>query len=153
MNDIQITITGDKELLQKFKSFLGSGDLNLKRSLSASGLYLTRFFGGEVFVSRGRVIGEPWASLNPSYAAWKARMFPGRPPLIQTGEMQRSFFFKPAARTLELGNSSRLFDIHNEGRGNVPQRVMMKIDDQRAARVAKYIVGDLSEQMTKAGLL
>ena len=153
MADYNITITGDRELIGKLNAFTGSGGLNLKRSLGASGVYLTRFFSGEVFVSRGRVIGKPWAPLNSSYAVWKARQFPGRPPLIRSGEMNRGFFFNESARKLELGNRADHFDIHQEGRGNVPERVMMLVDEQRAARVAKYIVGDLTEQMSRAGLL
>lgn len=153
MTDIQVTITGDKELVNKLNSFIGSDGLSLKRSLGASGLYLTRFFSGEVFASRGRVIGAPWAPLNSSYASWKARMFPGRPPLVQSGEMMRSFTWEASKRTLELGNSSDHFDFHQEGTRRIPARVMMRIDEQRAARVVKYLVGDLTEQMQQKGLL
>ncbi|MEU2203583.1 hypothetical protein AB0P19_06935 [Microbacterium oleivorans] len=152
MSDINVTITGDKELVKKLNSFIGSDGLDLKRSMGASGLYLTRFFSGEVFASRGRVIGEPWAPLNPSYAAWKARVFPGRPPLVRSGEMMRGFKHEADKRSLGLYNTADHFDYHQEGRG-VPQRVMMKIDQQRAARVVKYLVGDLTEQMQHRGLL
>lgn len=153
MADIQVTVTGDKELIRKLRAFTGSGGLNMKRSLGASGLYLTKFFSGEVFVSRGGVIGKPWPRLNERYAVWKARRFPGRPPLVRSGEMMRSFKFKESARKLELYNTADYFDIHQEGLGNVPQRMMMRVDEQRAARVAKYIIGDLTEQMQKAGLV
>lgn len=153
MSDIQVTITGDKELVRKLNAFIGSGEVNLRRSLGASGLYLTRFFSGEVFTSRGRVIGKPWPRLNASYARWKARMYPGRPPLIRSGEMQGGFFYKESARKLELGNRSDHFEIHQEGKGNVPQRVMMRVDQQRATRVVKYITSDLTTQMTQKGLL
>lgn len=151
MSDIQVTVTGDKEFVRKLRAFT-SGPMDLKRSLSASGLYLTNFFSGEVFASRGRVIGKPWSRLNESYATWKARMFPGRPPLIRSGEMQRSFFYKASAQRLELGNRADHFQFHQEGMG-VPQRMLMRVDEQRAARVAKYIIGDLAEQMQKAGLV
>lgn len=151
MSDIQITVTGDKEFVKKLNAFT-SGPMDLKRSLGASGLYLTRFFSGEVFVSRGRVIGKPWPRLNESYATWKARHFPGRPPLVRSGEMMRSFKSKPYAQKLELWNAADHFQFHQEGMG-VPQRMMMRVDNQRAARVAKYIIGDLTEQMQKAGLV
>lgn len=153
MSDIQVTITGDREFVRSLNKFVGSGSLNLSRSLGASGLYLTRFFSGEVFTSRGRVIGKPWARLNDSYAAYKARLFPGRPPLIKSGEMNRGFFHKAMPRRLELGNRADHFAFHQEGTSSIPARVMMRVDTQRAARVGKYIAGDLSEQMQKAGLL
>lgn len=152
MADIQVTITGDKEFVAKLTGFVGSDGLNLKKSMGASGLYLTRFFSGEVFTSRGRVIDEPWPALNPRYAAWKARTFPGSPPLIRSGEMNDSFGFEEHKRSLDLFNTADHFDYHQEGRG-VPQRMMMKIDQQRAARVVKYLVGDLTQQMQHKGLL
>lgn len=152
MSDIQVTITGDKELVRKINSFVGSGNLNLQREFGAAGLYLTRFFSGEVFASRGRVIGEPWPALNPSYAAWKARRFPGRPPLVRSGEMMGGFKSKSGPRSLELWNTADHFEYHQEGRG-VPQRIMMRIDEQRAARVVKYLIGGLTEQMSHKGLL
>ena len=152
MSDMRISVTGDKELVRKLRDFTDGG-MNIKKGLGASGLYLTRFFSGEVFASRGRVIGKPWPSLNPSYAAWKARHFPGRPPLMRSGEMNRGFKFQESEQKLELFNTSDHFDIHQEGLGNVPQRMMMRVDDQRAARVVKYIVGDLTQQMQHKGLL
>lgn len=153
MADITVTVTGDKELVRKLTAFTGGGGLNLKRSLGASGLYLTRFFSGEVFASRGGVIGKPWPALNARYAASKARTYPGRPPLVKSGEMMRSFGFKDGAQRLELFNTSDHFDVHQNGSGRVPQRMMMRVDEQRAERVVKYIVGDLTEQMQQRGLL
>lgn len=152
MDDIQVTITGDRELVRNLNTFIGTGSLNMQRSLGASGLYLTRFFSGEVFTSRGRVIGKPWPRLNDRYAAYKARMFPGRPPLIKSGEMNRGFFSKAFPLRLELGNRADHFKYHQDGMG-VPQRVMMRVDQQRANRVGKYIATDLGEQMQRAGLL
>ncbi|TFD14183.1 hypothetical protein E3T26_08650 [Cryobacterium sp. TMT1-21] len=152
-SDITVTIQGDKELVAKLRGFIGSDGVNLKRGLGASGLYLTKFFSGEVFASRGGVIGKPWPRLNDSYAAWKARRWPGRPPLIQSGEMLRSFQFKDSARKLELWNSSDHFEFHQDGTRHIPQRMMMRIDQQRAARVVKYMIGDITEQMDKADLL
>lgn len=152
MSDIQISITGDKELVERLKR-LGGGQLNLNDSLDDSGRYLTRFFGGEVFASRGRVIDESWASLNPSYAAWKARTFPGRPPLVRTGEMMRSFGYTASPLRLELFNTADHFLFHQEGTGRAPKRVMMKVDQRRAVRVGEFIETDLNKQILRAGLL
>lgn len=153
MSDINVTVTGDKELVRKLNAFIGSDGLDLKRSMGASGLYLTRFFSGEVFASRGRVIGAPWAPLNASYARWKAQMFPGRPPLVKSGEMMRGFKHEADKRSVGLFNTADHFDFHQEGTRHIPARVMMRVDQQRAARVVKYLVGDLTEQMQHRGLL
>ena len=151
MSDINVSIQGDKELVGKIRSFV-SGQLDLTRSMGATGLYLTRFFGGEVFASRGGVIGRRWPQLNENYAAWKARRWPGRPPLIRTGLMNRSFKHKSTQLTTSLWNEATYFDLHNEGRG-VPQRVMMRVDQEREARIVKFIVSDLTTQMDQKGLL
>ena len=151
MTMIQVSITGDKELAQKLNNFT-RGQLDLSRSMGAMSLYLTRFFSGEVFASRGQVIGKPWPALNPNYAVYKARKWPGRPPLIRSGLMNRSFKFKSTKLTTSLWNEAKYFDYHNEGRG-VPQRVMMLVDGQREKRIVKYVVSDITTQMSKVGLI
>lgn len=149
--DIKVTIQGSDEVRAKIIAFVGSG-LKLHRSMGAIGIYLDRFFSGEVFASRGRVIGEPWPALNPSYAAWKAKYWPGRPPLVQTGLMQQSFRHSSTDLSTSLWNEAEYFKYHQDGRG-VPERMMMKIDEQRAARIAKYILGDITDQMKGSGLI
>lgn len=59
---ITIEITGAEELTNKLVAFTGGhlGQMSLHRSMGAIGLYLTRFFSGEVFASRGGVISHPW---------------------------------------------------------------------------------------------
>ncbi|NHW45968.1 hypothetical protein HAV21_03525 [Paenarthrobacter sp. MSM-2-10-13] len=151
MSTINVRIEGDKELVQKLRDFAG-GQLDLTRSMGATGLYLTRFFAGEVFASRGGVIGKRWPRLNENYAEWKARRWPGRPPLIRTGLMNRSFKHKSTQLTTSLWNEAQYFDYHNDGRG-VPQRVMMRIDQTREARIVKYIASDLTTQMDQQGLI
>jgi hypothetical protein len=151
MADIVVTVQGSKELAAKLRNF-ASSQLNLSRSMGATGLYLTRFFSGEVFASRGQVFGKSWPALSDNYAALKARKFPGRPPLVRTGLMNRSFRHKSTQLTTSLWNEAEYFDYHQDGRG-VPQRVMMHIDDQRAARIVKYIVSDLTTQMDQQGLI
>ncbi|MEW1951035.1 hypothetical protein AB0280_17510 [Pseudarthrobacter sp902506025] len=151
MSEIQVSISGDKELVRKFRTF-AAGQLDLHRSMGATGLYLTRFFAGEVFASRGGVIGARWPRLNENYAIWKARHWPGKVPLIRTGLMNRSFKHQSTKLTTSLWNEAKYFEYHQDGRG-VPQRVMMKVDQQREARIVKYIVSDLTTQMDQKGLL
>lgn len=151
MSEIRVRIDGDKELVEKFRSFTGK-QMDLSRSMGATGLYLTRFFAGEVFASRGGVVGKRWPRLNENYAAWKARRWPGRPPLIRTGLMNRSFKHKSTQLTTSLWNEAKYFDYHQDGRG-VPPRVMMRVDQEREARIVKYIVSDLTTQMDQKGLI
>jgi len=67
----------------------------------------------ELFASEGRVGGPGWRPLNPEYAAWKARNFPGQPILQRTGALYSSLTTRGAPgqyrqitdRTMELGSS------------------------------------------------
>jgi len=154
MTTLSITIQGDAELAGKLNAFTGGslGHMNLTRSMRASGQYLSRFFAGEVFASRGRVIGRPWQPLNERYSVWKAEQWPGRPPLIRTGLMNSSFKHKSGQLSTQLYNEATYFKYHNEGWG-VPERVMMRVDQQRAARVVKFILSDITTQMRSEGLL
>jgi hypothetical protein len=150
MSDYTIIIEGDSELSAKLKKF-GVAVLDLKPEFERTGTYLTRFFGGEVFTSRGRVIGKPWPALNPSYAAFKARRWPGRPPLVQTGLMQRSFKHRSTKLSTSLWNETQYFDDHQEGRG-VPRRVMMLIDRQRERAVVSYVEEGVKRHMEATGV-
>lgn len=149
--DVRLVVTGSDELVRKLRTFISRG-LDLSDSMDETGTYLNNFFSGQVFASRGQVIGRPWPALNPSYAAWKAEQFPGRPPLIRTGLMQRSFKHKSTPLTTSLWNEAEYFDYHNEGWG-VPQRMMMRVDEQRTLRVASLIADDITGQLKKAGLV
>lgn len=145
-----ITVQGDTELIQKLRKF-GVSILDLSDSMDESGRYLTRFFSGEVFASRGQVFGKPWATLNDSYAAFKARTFPGRPPLIRSGLMNRSFKHKSTKLTTSLWNEATYFQYHQEGRG-VPERVMMHVDEKRERTVVGFVAEDISGKMGAAGV-
>lgn len=124
-----LTIHGDKEFVQRLRKF-GVSILDLSDSMDETGQYLSRFFSGDVFTSRGQVFGKPWPALNDNYAAFKARKFSGKPPLFRTGLMNRSFKHKSTKLTSSLWNEADYFKYHQEGRG-VPERVMMLVDDQR----------------------
>lgn len=146
----KITVQGDTEMIQKLRKF-GVSILDLSDSMDESGNYLTRFFSGEVFASRGQVFDKPWPSLNDNYAAFKARTFPGRPPLIRSGLMNRSFKHKSTRLTASLWNESKYFDYHQEGRG-VPERVMMHVDEKRKRAIVDLIAEDINGKMNTAGV-
>lgn len=148
MATINLVVEGDKELVSKLRKF-GVSVLDLSDSMDETGQYLTRFFSGEVFASRGQVFGKPWASLNDNYAAFKARKFPGRPPLIRSGLMNRSFKHKSTKLTTSLWNEASYFDYHQEGRG-VPERVMMHVDEKRERSIVGFIADDISGKMKAA---
>jgi hypothetical protein len=146
----EITVQGDSEMIQKLRKF-GVSVLDLSDSMDETGSYLTTFFSGEVFASRGQVFDKPWPALSDNYAAHKARTFPGRPPLIRSGLMNRSFRHKSTRLTATLWNEAEYFEYHQDGRG-VPERVMMHLDDKRERAVVELIANDIRGKMSTAGV-
>jgi len=143
-----ITIQGDTELAAKLRKF-GVAVLDLSKGMDDVGIYLTRFFSGEVFASRGGAIGEPWTPLNDRYAAFKAEVWPGRPPLVKTGLMQRSFEHETTKLSARVFNDVSYFGYHQDGRG-VPERIMMKVDEQRERVIVGLISDDIDSKMRAA---
>lgn len=152
MSTINVSVEGDKELVAKLNKF-ASGQMDLSKSMGAMSLYLTGFFSGEVFASQGAVYGKKWKALSPAYAKWKAEKFPGRTILIRKTDMIRSFRSKVAPLQAEIFNTDPKFERHQLGKGNLPQRVMMQIDQQREVRIVKYVVSDMTTQLDEAGLI
>lgn len=146
MTQVTITVTGDKEAMARLRK-IGSGVVNLQTSMDKIGSYLTGFFSGEVFASRGGVIGESWPRLSAKYAAYKARTFPGRPPLIRRGVMQRSFKAKTGRASARIYNSAGHFGFHQEGTRRLPARVMMKVDQAREKRIIDIIQGEIAKDL------
>lgn len=148
-SDIVVSIQGDKELIAKLDRF-GVSILDLSKSMDEIGRYLTGFFSGEVFASRGGVIGKSWAPLDDDYAAAKARRFPGRPPLVRSGLMQRGFKHRSTALTSRIHNEAPYFDYHQAGTSKMPARVMMHMDETRARAVVALITDDITGKMRQA---
>lgn len=71
--------------------------------------------------------GSPWTPLSPAYAAWKARVHPGKPILELTGDLRRSLTGDPLGVErigpdyAELGTEIPYGVYHQLGDG-VPQR-------------------------------
>lgn len=147
MTEVVVSISGDREVMAKLQK-LGNGVLNLQRPMTDIGDYLTGFFSGQVFASRGQVIGERWKPLNPRYAAQKAQRWPGRPPLIRTGLMQRSFKKNAGRMSVEVFNRAPHFDYHQGGTRRLPARVMMKVDQTRERRIVDIINADIVKALS-----
>jgi len=120
--------------------------------MDKTGNYLTGFFSGQVFASRGGVFGHPWPRLRDNYAAQKAKEFPGRPPLIRTGLMNRSFKKDAGRLSVKVFNEVWYSRFHQEGTRNMPQRVLMDIDHQRVVQIVSFINGDIQDKMRQANV-
>lgn len=138
MADVVISISGLGETRERLLK-LGRSVSDLRPVMGDIGQYLAKFFSSEVFASRGGVIGEPWAPLSARYAAYKARRYAGRQPLVRTGTMQRSFKYTHGAQFARVTNGASYFDYHQLGTRRMPQRMMMKVDDTREREITRMI--------------
>lgn len=135
---LRIDVEGEDELSERLKE-ITRGISDLSKPMRDVGRYMTDFFSGEVFASRGGIIDEPWAPLSDAYAAEKAEDFPGRPPLFRTGDMNRGFHDKVTSKSVEIYNVTEYFDFIQGGTNRMPARVMMKADQPRIDSIVNII--------------
>lgn len=152
--EVQINISGDKEVAQMLRS-VGLEIKDLRPAMQDVGKYLKQFFANDVFVSRGSVIGHAWPRLSAGYAEQKARSYSGRPLLVRTGTMQRSFTYKSAPLQVEITNTAKHFVYHqsDEPRSVIPYRPMMKVEsgDARYTEIVKIINARLAQTIKDKG--
>lgn len=106
---------------------------NLRPEFQKVGKYLKKFYSNDVFASEGGVIGEKWQGLNPQYASWKAKKYPGKGILVRTGKMKGAFEYKATKTSTTISNPTSYFKYHQSraSRSKIPRRVMMKLDEKR----------------------
>ncbi|MFD4554411.1 phage virion morphogenesis protein [Streptomyces sp. NPDC058469] len=136
--NVSITITGDKDFQCRL-SALGTSINDMPDAMRQIGQYLTAFYAGEVFASQGGVINKLWPRLSVPYETWKAKNFPGRPPLIRSGVMQNSFKFQSGSNFAIIRNSADYFRYHQLGTRKMPARVMFAVDDARAKAIGEIV--------------
>ena len=92
-------------------------------------------------------VGGAWKPLSRSYAAWKAKHFPGKPLLVRTGRLLRSLANK-TSDTIDIQEKTAFtygFDAdripygvyHQDGLGRNPQRKFMYLDKSAVKTLAK----------------
>jgi len=81
----------------------------------------------KTFEGQGRPVG--WKPLDPKYAAWKAKNYPGKPIMVLTGDLKKSLTSKGgdhveiiSPHELEIGTRDKLGLFHQKGAGRLPVR-------------------------------
>lgn len=99
---------------------------------------------GEEFGTEGARGGDAWAPLSPAYEKWKEQHFPGRPLLVQHGDMRRALLDRTAFRVTNerlvyypdtsSANHPEIAGFHQRGSGDLPRRKMVDVtaEDRRA---------------------
>lgn len=126
---ISIIITGSKETRAKLER-LGRAILIMPDAMNDIGERLTRYYSTVGFLSQGGVFQQRWKPLSTNYALRKARMYPGRPPLVKTGKMMSGFRYESAPTQVRIFNRMPYFAYHQstDPRTKIPFRPMMGIN-------------------------
>src|ERR1700719_245855 len=148
MLSFKITITGIDRVIQQLDS-TREVLTDLYPEWQIVGDYLVIFFSNDVFETEGSVFGEPWADLSPSYAIWKGKNYPGRGILERTGTLRYGFIAQPSSNFLIIANNTpygAAFKIPKKS--NMPARVFMRIDSERADIINNLILESLNQRIS-----
>lgn len=128
MTQMEVDVQGAEEI-KKMLSQLGLDVNDLKPAMDEVGRDVTKYFGGQVFASRGSVIGQPWQRLSDRYAAAKAKKWGSKPLLVASGRMQKSFRHKASKMDVTIDNTAPQFKYHQstDTRYVLPRRAMIGI--------------------------
>lgn len=145
-----VTITGDKAVLARLKR-TEDGLADLSAPMGTLSKYLTRYYS-QAFVSQGGVFDAPWPRLNPHYEVRKFKKYPGRPPLVKRGDMQRGFKADVGARSTVISNTAPYFKYHQSSapRTKLPRRVMMAINDTVERQIFLIVNQYIRDQLRDA---
>lgn len=151
--DMRLEVKGDKEIV-KMLTGVGLDVKDLKGAMTDVGNHAKKYFGGQVFASRGGVLGQTWPRLSSAYAAQKAKRYPGRPVLVRTGVMQRSFVSNPSNMSVTISNDDPKFKYHQSSaaRKKIPRRVMIGVYSGMQSDVTNIIARALTKKIqSRAG--
>lgn len=148
---IVITISGDKDEMARLKR-LKAELFNFSRAMRQIGSQVSSYYAGEAFASQGGIFGKVWKPLSPVYAAWKAKHYPGRPPLELTGTMRRSFRFSTSNTSATITNTSNHYKYHQSSapRSKLPRRQMAGINNDVKTMVQRIIKDDINRKLRAA---
>jgi len=104
-------------------------------------------------------LGAKWAKLSDSYAAWKAKHFPGKPILQRTGALIASLtgasapgaVYQPQPHSLTIGSTIPYALYHQTGTGRMPQRKEIVFSEPAKRELMKLAQMYLVEIATKVG--
>lgn len=134
MLNVRVEIKGDKKAIAQLRKMLSSFE-DWKPELTATGEFLVNFYQNSAYETEGGVFGARWQALSSAYAIRKAIKYPGRGILEATGAMRKSFKKRVFANLLELINDDPKAGLHQEGRGRLPVRELIRVDETRKSQI------------------
>jgi len=141
--DLEFKVEGDVELSRRLR-ITADEIKDFTPEFTKIGDYLTGFFSGPVFESRGGVLGEPWKPRkNEERYTW--------PILEKTGKMRAGFKSEPTSKQIRVWNVVDYFKFHQSKlpRRKLPRRIMMKLVEPIKVRIVKIFHQGIWERLKK----
>lgn len=146
---VRVEITNVKEIQGKLDK-LGQSLYILDEAMASIGKSLSTYFATVAFNSQGGVFDDVWATLNETYAIWKAKKL-GTPIMVGTSSphMRDSFTFDATSMSVYVYNTSDHFDYHQstEDRHKLPRRQMIGVNDDVRGIINDIINEDIKSKI------
>lgn len=92
-----------------------------------------------------------WKPLDAEYGSWKSAHFPGRPPMIRSGELFRSLSDLRGTpneirlKSATFGTDIKYADFHQTGTRNMPARPVVFFTERYERRWSKMAIDYLAD--------
>lgn len=106
--------------------------------------------------TRGQLIGESWAELNPKYQLAKAKTFPGRGILERSGFMEGAFELEVQDKQAIISNLAPYANFHQQddegpgGKGIIPRRRFMAVGPRQQSEINNRLQLLTAQRIQKA---
>lgn len=151
--NVRIVITGDRATRKKLQK-LGRSIYRLRPAMKNIGEDLSSYYEKVPFGSQGKVYGKKWQKLSPAYAAKKDKRYTGKglTPLIASGTMQDSFYYKAKKSSVYVSNSAEYFKYHQstKPRKRIPRRQMIGTNPEVRRIIRGHIQDEINKKLRKA---
>lgn len=150
-----ITIKGidlTKEHLVRFRSSMA----DMTETMGKIGETLAKYYSNEPFVSRGGVYNRSWQDLAPATQTYKSLHWPGRGPLVRSGDLQDGFGYTVTPLSATIRNSVKvngysLLALQQNGTSRgIPPRLVMALNTQLEAEVTAIVHEDVAAKVTES---
>lgn len=146
----------DSHGAEPFALMLRRWDHNLKDAtpaFEAMAAYQTNVVNLRQFNARGTVETGKWAPLSPRYGKWKAKVKPGRPLMVFSGDLKQTMTVKGKgiyivrSNSMTVGTAIPYAKYHQKGTTHMPARKLIgqprKADTREFGKILqRHIIGE-----------
>lgn len=146
--------TGFDAALAELRS-LGNAVKDTGEIIQRAGEYVLDFLTNDVFESEGKVFGHGWPELSMPYAYRKFLKYGPQLTLVASGQMRASNALYTTGNMITIKNNARnkqgkfYAQYHQDGGGNLPQRMLYDLDDERQRRVGEIIMEGIDRRVSR----